>query len=84
MKKLRLAKGAEEVAARAWLVEPCSHEVTKSLERLARAADVQRIAVMPDVHLSKEVFGRGARHDNAHLSGGRWSGYRLRDAGAAV
>jgi tRNA-splicing ligase RtcB len=55
MKKLRLAKGAEEVAARAWLVDPCSHEVTKSLERLARAADVQRIAVMPDVHLSKEV-----------------------------
>src|SRR3982750_1134951 len=40
---------------RAWLTAPLEHEVSEALERLRRAPDVQRIAVMPDVHLSADV-----------------------------
>lgn len=40
---------------RAWLTEPMPKDVGKAIERLSRADDVQRIAVMPDVHLSHRV-----------------------------
>jgi tRNA-splicing ligase RtcB len=38
-----------------WLVEPLSREVAAALQRLAASDDVQRIAVMPDVHLAEDV-----------------------------
>ncbi len=40
---------------RSWLVDPLSSDVEASLVRLAKATDVVRIAVMPDVHLSHDV-----------------------------
>ena len=40
---------------RSWLAVPMSHEVSEAVCRLRRAPDVQRIAVMPDVHLSADV-----------------------------
>lgn len=38
-----------------WLVEPMDREVAKSIERLRNAEDVRRVAVMPDVHLGRDV-----------------------------
>ena len=38
-----------------WLIEPLPTDVAKALKRLERAPGVKRIAVMPDVHLAKEV-----------------------------
>jgi tRNA-splicing ligase RtcB len=35
--------------------EPLPADVRKALDRLGRATDVRHVAVMPDVHLSKEV-----------------------------
>src|SRR5215467_7391916 len=40
---------------RTWLAAPLSNEVSEAIERLRRAPDVQRVAVMPDVHLSVDV-----------------------------
>src|SRR5919106_4570498 len=40
---------------RTWLAEPMNHDVSEAIERLRRAPDVQRIAVMPDVHLAADV-----------------------------
>ena len=40
---------------RAWLTEPISKEVAQAIGALAELDDVERIAVMPDVHLAKEV-----------------------------
>jgi len=40
---------------RAWLVAPMDREVSEAIERLRRAPDVKRIAVMPDVHLASDV-----------------------------
>jgi tRNA-splicing ligase RtcB (3'-phosphate/5'-hydroxy nucleic acid ligase) len=40
---------------RMWLTEPLSPDVRRSIERLERLEDVQRIAVMPDVHLGERV-----------------------------
>ena len=40
---------------RTWLAGPMDHDVSEAVERLRRAADVQQIAVMPDVHLSADV-----------------------------
>jgi tRNA-splicing ligase RtcB (3'-phosphate/5'-hydroxy nucleic acid ligase) len=40
---------------RAWLVAPMDGEVSAAIDRLRRAADVQHIAVMPDVHLASDV-----------------------------
>jgi len=40
---------------RTWLAAPMNHDVSEAIERLRRAPDVQRIAVMPDVHLSADV-----------------------------
>lgn len=39
----------------AWLPEPLSDEVRRSIERLARLDNVARIALMPDVHLAENV-----------------------------
>jgi tRNA-splicing ligase RtcB len=38
-----------------WLVEPMEKEVSAVVERLRRAPDVKHVAIMPDVHLAKEV-----------------------------
>lgn len=38
-----------------WLVAPLDEEVSKATWRLRRAPDVQRVAVMPDVHLAEDV-----------------------------
>jgi tRNA-splicing ligase RtcB len=38
-----------------WLAGPLPAEVAKALERLARTEDIVRVAVLPDVHLAKEV-----------------------------
>jgi len=40
---------------RAWLPEPPSEEVIRSVERLARLDDVAIVALMPDVHLAEGV-----------------------------
>src|SRR3954462_11361322 len=40
---------------RTWLAGPPPPDVAAALERLARAEDVRRIAVMPDVHLAADV-----------------------------
>jgi len=39
----------------AWLAAPMDQDVSEAIERLRRAPDVQRIAVMPDVHLATDV-----------------------------
>lgn len=38
-----------------WLCEPLSPDVAESLERIAASDDVQRVAVMPDVHVAGDV-----------------------------
>src|SRR6478609_8311939 len=38
-----------------WLAEPMSNQVARAVERLARSTDVRHVAVMPDVHLAKDV-----------------------------
>src|SRR5580700_971634 len=40
---------------RSWLVAPLDDEVCRAVQRLRRAPDVQRVAVMPDVHLAEDV-----------------------------
>ena len=40
---------------RMWLTAPLGHEVAEALGRLQRAPNVQRIAVMPDVHLANDI-----------------------------
>ncbi|MDH5674328.1 MAG: RtcB family protein [Myxococcales bacterium] len=40
---------------RTWVADPLHPEVRQALERLARAPDVVRLAVMPDVHLAHGV-----------------------------
>ena len=45
----------EGVPVHAWLAGPLSTDVARSIERLARAPDVRRVAVMPDVHRAGEV-----------------------------
>lgn len=40
---------------RQWLAEPTPLDVREAIERLSRGADVARVAVMPDVHLSADV-----------------------------
>lgn len=44
-----------DVPVWAWLIEPLQGDVRTQLRRLARAPDVRRIAVMPDVHLAADV-----------------------------
>lgn len=46
----------QEIAPmQSWLVAPLDEEVTKAIQRLRRAPDVRRVAVMPDVHLAEDV-----------------------------
>lgn len=40
---------------RQWVAQPPPTEVRRAIERLGRGEDVVRVAVMPDVHLAKEV-----------------------------
>lgn len=40
---------------KAWLAEPMPSEVFCAIERIARAPDVRHVAVMPDVHLARDV-----------------------------
>jgi tRNA-splicing ligase RtcB len=40
---------------RAWLAQPLSREVAEAIDRLRRAPDVLRVAVLPDVHLGTDV-----------------------------
>ena len=40
---------------RAWLIEPVDRQVALSIDRLRSADDVAAVAIMPDVHLAKEV-----------------------------
>src|ERR1700761_432157 len=40
---------------KSWLVAPMGDEVSNAIRRLRRAPDVQRVAVMPDVHLAEDV-----------------------------
>jgi tRNA-splicing ligase RtcB (3'-phosphate/5'-hydroxy nucleic acid ligase) len=39
----------------AWLFEPMPADVGRMIDRLRRSDDVRRLAVMPDVHLAKDV-----------------------------
>jgi len=41
--------------AQMWLTEPLKADVASALQRLAKTEDICHIAVMPDVHLAKEV-----------------------------
>lgn len=45
----------KEAPVAMWLAQPLEHDVQAALDRLRRAEDVQRIAVMPDVHLAIDV-----------------------------
>jgi tRNA-splicing ligase RtcB len=40
---------------KAWLVEPLSPELRRSIRRIASAEDVRQMAIMPDVHLAGDV-----------------------------
>jgi len=46
---------AEGVPVRGWLTGPLRPDVARSIDRLAHAPGVRRVAVMPDVHRSGEV-----------------------------
>jgi tRNA-splicing ligase RtcB (3'-phosphate/5'-hydroxy nucleic acid ligase) len=46
----------QEIAPmQSWLVAPLDDEVSRAIQRLQRAPGVQRVAVMPDVHLAEDV-----------------------------
>lgn len=45
----------EPAPMRTWLAEPLETPVAKALERIRRFDDVRHVAVMPDVHLAKDV-----------------------------
>lgn len=45
----------QTAAIEKWVAEPLTPEVNKALNRLARTEDVVQLAVLPDVHLAKEV-----------------------------
>jgi tRNA-splicing ligase RtcB len=38
-----------------WLTEPLDPAIARSIDRLRRLDDVQRVAIMPDVHLAQDV-----------------------------
>ena len=38
----------------AWLCEPLSADIARSLMRLSAAEDIRRVSIMPDVHLAGE------------------------------
>jgi tRNA-splicing ligase RtcB (3'-phosphate/5'-hydroxy nucleic acid ligase) len=45
----------EIASMQSWLVAPMAEDVQRAIERLRRAPDIQRVAVMPDVHLAEDV-----------------------------
>jgi len=49
-----------------WLADPLTPEIEKSVERLRTSDDVQQVALMPDVHLAKDVCV-GAAVATTHL-----------------
>jgi tRNA-splicing ligase RtcB len=46
---------AEHAEMSMWVIEPPAPAIRQTLDRLARAPDVTRVAVMPDVHLAAGV-----------------------------
>ncbi|HEX4142197.1 MAG TPA: RtcB family protein [Pirellulales bacterium] len=46
---------SDAVQVRTWLAGPLASDIAQSIERLCRADDVRHVAVMPDVHLAKQV-----------------------------
>jgi tRNA-splicing ligase RtcB len=50
-----LLPAVDGVPVRGWLTGPLPPDVVRSLGRLAQAADVRQIAVMPDVHRAGDV-----------------------------
>jgi tRNA-splicing ligase RtcB len=42
-------------SSKAWLAEPLPREVSQSIDRLRACDDVAAVAIMPDVHLAREV-----------------------------
>jgi tRNA-splicing ligase RtcB len=50
-----MTESTSAVTVRHWLAEPLPRDVAVALERLARTDDVRYVAVMPDVHLSRDV-----------------------------
>jgi tRNA-splicing ligase RtcB len=40
---------------KAWLAQPMPADVRRAVERIARASDVRHVAIMPDVHLARDV-----------------------------
>ena len=46
---------AHQAGLKSWLTEPLAPEIVKSVDRLRQMDDVQRIALMPDVHLAQDV-----------------------------
>ena len=45
----------ETAPVNSWLIEPPERAVSQAIARISRAADVVRVAVMPDVHLAAGV-----------------------------
>ena len=45
----------ERSPLKTWLAEPLPTDVSVALDRISAAEDVKRVAVMPDVHLCREV-----------------------------
>ncbi len=50
-----MANKPSGVPVRSWLAAPLTPDVKKAIDRIARAEDVQRVAIMPDVHLASGV-----------------------------
>lgn len=50
-----MANKTPGVPVRSWLAAPLTPDVKRAIDRIARAEDVQRVAIMPDVHLASEV-----------------------------
>jgi tRNA-splicing ligase RtcB len=50
-----MSERKEAARVERWLAEPLPKDVALSIDRLASAEDVARVAVMPDVHLSGDV-----------------------------
>jgi tRNA-splicing ligase RtcB (3'-phosphate/5'-hydroxy nucleic acid ligase) len=46
---------SELAPVKVWLSHPLPTDVSDSVDRLRRSDDVQKVAIMPDVHLSQEV-----------------------------
>ncbi len=50
-----MSKRKEPAPIRRWVAERLPEDVETALNRLRRARDVRRVAVMPDVHLARDV-----------------------------